>query len=117
MNTVNRTLSPMLNRSGSISPELGDQFKLWSLIAGIFALVAVGISILVRYHEPPIVLPMVLINASEVIILLAITSFFLQLDYATIAGLIAVLRTGIDQLVILTDEILHEGRVLHRTCI
>ena len=97
--------------SGSVSPELGGQFKMWCVIAGIFALVAVGISILVRYHEPAIVLPMVLINASEVIILLAITSFFLQLDLATIAGLIAVLGTGIDQLVILTDEILHEGKV------
>lgn len=97
--------------SGSVSPELGGQFKLWCVIAGIFALFAVGISILVRYHEPAIVLPMVLINASEVIILLAITSFFLQLDLATIAGLIAVLGTGIDQLVILTDEILHEGKV------
>lgn len=97
--------------SGSVSPELGGQFKLWCVIAGIFALIAVGISILVRYHEPAIVLPMVLINASEVIILLAISSFFLQLDLATIAGLIAVLGTGIDQLVILTDEILHEGKV------
>ncbi len=97
--------------SGSVSPELGDQFKMWCLLAGIFALIAVGISVLIRYHEPAIVLPMVLINASEVIILLAITSFFLQLDLATIAGLIAVLGTGIDQLVILTDEILHDGKV------
>ena len=97
--------------SGSVSPELGGQFKLWCVIAGLFALLAVGISILIRYREPGIVLPMVLINASEVIILLAVTSFFLQLDLATIAGLIAVLGTGIDQLVILTDEILHEGKV------
>lgn len=97
--------------SGSVSAELGETFKFWCLIAGIFALIAVGISIFVRYHEPAIVLPMVLINASEIIILLAITSFFLQLDLATIAGLIAVLGTGIDQLVILTDEILHEGKV------
>ena len=34
-----------------------------------------------------------------------------RLDLAAIAGLIAVLGTGIDQLVIITDEILHEGRV------
>ncbi|HWQ67723.1 MAG TPA: preprotein translocase subunit SecD [Methanospirillum sp.] len=97
--------------SGSVSPELGDQFKMWCVIAGIFALIAVGIAVFVRYHEAAIVLPMVMINASEIIILLAITSFFLQLDLATIAGLIAVLGTGIDQLVIITDEILHEGKV------
>lgn len=97
--------------SGSVSPELGDQFKFWSVLAGIFALVAVAISVYYRYREPGIVLPMVMINASEVIILLAATVFFLQLDLATIAGLIAVLGTGIDQLVIITDEILHEGKV------
>lgn len=97
--------------SGSVSPELGDQFKFWSVLAGIFALIAVGISVYIRYREPGIVLPMVMINASEVIILLASTVFFLQLDLATIAGLIAVLGTGIDQLVIITDEILHEGKV------
>ena len=97
--------------SGSVSAELGEQFKMWCLIAGIFALIAVGISIFLRYHEPSIVLPMVMINASEIIILLAITTFFIQLDLATIAGLIAVLGTGIDQLVIITDEILHEGKV------
>jgi preprotein translocase subunit SecD len=55
---------------------------------------------------------MVLINASEIIILLGFVSLIgFQLDLPTIAGLIAVLGTGIDQLVILTDEILHEGKV------
>ena len=34
-----------------------------------------------------------------------------QLDLAAIAALIAVLGTGIDQLVIITDEVMHEGRV------
>ncbi len=97
--------------SGSVSPELGDQFKFWSVLAGVFALLAVAVSVFLRYREPGIVFPMVLINGSEIIILLAFTTFFMQLDLATIAGLIAVLGTGIDQLVIITDEILHEGKV------
>lgn len=97
--------------SGSVSPELGDQFKFWSVLAGIFALIAVALNIFIRYREPGIVFPMVLINSSEIIILLAFATFFMQLDLATIAGLIAVLGTGIDQLVIITDEILHEGKV------
>ena len=33
------------------------------------------------------------------------------MDLPTIAGLIAVVGTGIDQLVVITDEILHEGKV------
>jgi preprotein translocase subunit SecD len=40
-----------------------------------------------------------------------VARFIQQLDLASIAGLIAVLGTGIDQLVVITDEVLHEGRV------
>ena len=43
--------------------------------------------------------------------LLGIAVFIQQLDLAAIAALIAVLGTGIDQLVIITDEVMHEGRV------
>jgi preprotein translocase subunit SecD len=81
------------------------------LLAGLFAVITVGIVIYLRYREPGIVLPMMAINCSEIIILLGIARFIQQLDLASIAGLIAVLGTGIDQLVIITDEILHEGKV------
>jgi preprotein translocase subunit SecD len=97
--------------SGTVPALMGDQFKTMSLYAGIFALITVGAVVFYRYREPAIVAPMVLINASEVVILLGIARFIQQLDLASIAGLIAVLGTGIDQLVIITDEILHEGRV------
>ena len=97
--------------SGSMSAELGGQFKFWCVIAGLFALIAVAIAVFFRYGEPSIVLPMVAINASEILILLGFASIMMQLDLATIAGLIAVLGSGIDQLVIITDEILHEGKV------
>jgi preprotein translocase subunit SecD len=98
--------------SGGVSAPLGERYKMMSLLAGIFALITVGIVIYYRYREPSIVLPMVLINASEIIILLGFISLIrFQLDLPTIAGLIAVLGTGIDQLVVITDEILHEGKV------
>ena len=98
--------------SGSVSASLGEHFKTMSLLAGILALITVGIVIYFRYREPSIVLPMVLINASEIVILLGFISLIrFQMDLPTIAGLIAVLGTGIDQLVVITDEILHEGKV------
>jgi preprotein translocase subunit SecD len=98
--------------SGSVSAALGEHFKMMSLLAGILALVTVGLVIFLRYREPGIVLPMVLINASEIVILLGFISLIrFQMDLPTIAGLIAVLGTGIDQLVVITDEILHEGKV------
>jgi len=98
--------------SGGVTAPLGERYKMTALLAGIFALLMVGLVIYYRYREPVIVLPMVMINASEIIILLGFISLIrFQMDLPTIAGLIAVLGTGIDQLVIITDEILHEGKV------
>jgi preprotein translocase subunit SecD len=98
--------------SKTIEAERGAQNKAVSLIAGILALITVGFVIYYRYREPGIVLPMVLINTSEMVILLGfIAAIRFQMDLPTIAGLIAVLGTGIDQLVVITDEILHEGKV------
>jgi preprotein translocase subunit SecD len=97
--------------SSFIPAPLSEKFKAMSILAGVVALIAVGLVIFYRYREPSIVLPMVCINASEIIILLGIARFIQQLDLASMAGLIAVLGTGIDQLVIITDEILHEGKV------
>lgn len=98
--------------SGGVSAPLGERYKMVAILAGLFALLTVAFVIFYRYREPGIVLPMVLINASEIVILLGfIAAIRFQLDLPTIAGLIAVLGTGIDQLVIITDEILHEGKV------
>ena len=97
--------------SGSVPAALGEQFKITVLLAGIIALLAVGVMVYYRYREPSIVLPMLAVNFAEIVILLGISRFIIQLDLATIAGLIAVVGTGIDQLIIITDEVLHEGRV------
>jgi preprotein translocase subunit SecD len=98
--------------SGGTSAPLGERYKAMTLLAGVLALITVGFVIYYRYREPSIVLPMILINASEVLILLGFIALIrFQMDLPTIAGLIAVLGTGIDQLVIITDEILHEGKV------
>ncbi|MDU9375661.1 Protein translocase subunit SecD [Methanocorpusculaceae archaeon Sp1] len=97
--------------SGSTSATLGDYFKIVCLIAGIAALAAVAIMVYLRYRVIEIVLPMIATNVAEIIILLGIAVFIQQLDIAAIAALIAVLGTGIDQLVIITDEVVHEGKV------
>ncbi len=97
--------------SGSTSAVLGDYFKVVCLIAAIAALAAVALMVYLRYRTPEIVLPMIATNVSEIIILLGIAVFIQQLDIAAIAALIAVLGTGIDQLVIITDEVMHEGHI------
>ena len=104
-------MSALPGPGGSRAP-MGERYKEMALLAGLFALVTVGFVIYYRYREPSIVLPMVLTNMSEIVILLGFISLIrFQMDLPTIAGLIAVLGTGIDQLVVITDEILHEGKV------
>jgi preprotein translocase subunit SecD len=96
---------------GQVSAPLGDYFKFMCLVAGLLAILTVGVVIYYRYREPSIVLPMMGTTLSEVIILLGIARYIQQLDLASIAAIIAVVGTGIDQLVVITDEVLHEGKV------
>jgi len=101
--------------TSTIPAPLGEHFTRMCVYAFIAAALAVGVVIFYRYREPAIVLPMMGVNLSEIVILLGIAAVIQQqLDLAAIAGLIAVLGTGIDQLVIITDEVLHEGKVPSR---
>ena len=96
---------------GQVSAPLGEYFKVMSLVALVIAVLTVGLVVYLRYREPAIVLPMIGTNFAEIIILIGVARFIQQLDLTSIAALIAVVGTGIDQLVIITDEVLHEGRV------
>ncbi len=97
--------------SSSVTAERGGFIKTVCIVAAIIGLLAVAVMVYYRYREPSIVVPMILINLSEIVILLGVARYIQQLDLASIAGLIAVIGTGIDQLVVITDEVLHEGRV------
>jgi preprotein translocase subunit SecD len=55
---------------------------------------------------------MVSTSISEVIMILGFAAAIgWQLDLASIAGIIAAIGTGIDHLVIITDEVLYEGKL------
>ncbi len=96
--------------SGQVSAELGSKFKEQVLIAGIIALILVAIVVGLRYKQPNIIIPMLATSFSEVIIILGFTVLVgFQLDLPTITGIIAVIGTGIDHLIIITDEVLAGG--------
>ena len=98
-----------------ISPDQGAEFRLLSLIAGIFAVLAVSGAIFARYREIRVAAPMLLTAMSELVILLGFAAGVgYPLDLAVIAGFIAVVGTGVDDLVIIADEILTEGGVESR---
>jgi preprotein translocase subunit SecD len=98
--------------SGQVSAALGKQFKIQMVIAGLIALLAVAGTVFYRYREKRIVLPMVATSSSEVVMMLGIWSLAgWQLDLASLAGIIMVIGTGVDQLVIITDELIRGGEV------
>jgi preprotein translocase subunit SecD len=97
--------------SGEVPAYLGAKFKEGSVIAGLAALLLVALVVLLRYQEGKIVLPLFFTLLSEVILILGFAAAISwQLDLPSIAGIIAVIGTGVDQLVIISDEVISGGR-------
>ena len=95
-----------------LEPSLADEFRFLSLVVAIFAALAVAGMVYWRYRDPRVAVPMLLTASSEVIILLAFAVIVpIPLDLAHIAGFIAVLGTGVDDLVIIADEIMQRGDI------
>ncbi|MBN1377314.1 hypothetical protein JW949_03225 [Candidatus Woesearchaeota archaeon] len=93
----------------TLSPLLGEDFLKNVLFIGVLALVSVIIVITLRYRKLIIALPIALTMVSEVIIILGVASMISwNLDLVAIAGIIIAVGTGVDDLIIITDETLNE---------
>jgi len=96
----------------TLLPAVAERFKLFSLLAGLVAYLAVSVVVFIRYGSPRVAGPMLATAAAEVFLLLGFASAIgLALDLSHIAGFIAVIGTGVDDLIIIADEILQEGKV------
>jgi len=97
--------------SGQVEATLGQGFLKGAIIIGLIAMMIVSLVVYNRYKRPEIAIPMVMTSFSEVILLVGLSVIIRQdLDLASIAGIIAVIGTGIDHLVIITEEVVHEGK-------
>lgn len=97
----------------TISPTLGEDFLQSAMIAGIAAIAGVSLVIFVRYRKLKIVLPLIIFSLSEVVIILGIAVLIgWTIDIAAIAGIIAVVGTGVDSQIIIVDQALKGERVL-----
>ncbi|MDW7777180.1 MAG: preprotein translocase subunit SecD [Methanosarcinales archaeon] len=98
--------------SGQVPASLGSQFKELTAIAGLLAIITVSFIVFLRYRRKEIMLPMIITSLSEVVMILGFASAVKwQLDLPAITGIIAVIGTGIDHLVVITDEVLYEGKL------
>ncbi len=90
----------------NISPKLGREFISGAAIIGLFSMLSIVLILFLRYRESSVILPMFLVMLSEVIILLgfaALTSW--SLDSAAVAGILVAVGTGVDDLIVIMDEI------------
>ncbi len=94
-----------------ISPRLGEGFKTQALYAGIGALIAVFLIVYFHYRNLKIAVPVASTSLFEAIIILGFAALIQwNLDLPSIAGIIAAIGTGVDQQVVITDELLGGGR-------
>ena len=92
----------------TISPSLGQAFINNILFIGLLATLVVGLIILIRYRKLKIVIPMIITILSEIFIILGLAALFkYNLDVAAIAAILASVGTGVDNQIMITDEVIH----------
>ncbi len=94
-------------RSESISAVLGKAFVSNSILIGILAIIAVTIVVFIRYRKLKIVIPVMFTSVAEVLIILGVSALMkINLDLSAVAGIIAAVGTGVDDQIVILDEIL-----------
>lgn len=90
-----------------VSASQGEEFRFFAFIIGALSTLAVAGVISLRYGRPKIAVPMLITAFAEVIIVLALAALLkYPIDIAVIAGLIAVIGTGVDDLIIIADRVI-----------
>lgn len=95
----------------SVSPLLGDEFLRNAMVAGFFALLAVGTNIFIRYRKLQIAVPIMIISLFELILVLGVAAIIgWNIDLAAVAGIIIAIGTGVDHQIVISDETLRGER-------
>lgn len=96
-------------KSDTISPVLGEEFVNNALLMGLIAIVMVTLVITLTYRKIKIAIPLMIVSFAEVLLLLGMAAFIgWNLDLSAIAGILAAVGTGVDDFIIVTDEILRK---------
>ena len=89
----------------TISPVLGQTFIKYLFLAGFLSLLAVALIVFIRYRNFKSSLAILFTSFSEVLIILGVAALIKwNLDLASIAGILIVIGTGVDQQIIMMDE-------------
>lgn len=90
----------------SISPGVGEEFVKNVLSVVLYAILAVGIVLGIRYRHVSILALIMATMLSEVFIILGFAAFVgWNIDLAAIAGILVAVGTGVDDQIVITDEV------------
>jgi len=94
-------------KTDNISPVLGEEFIKNAMLIGVIAILAVALTVFIRYRRLVISIPMIITMTSEAIIILGIAALIgWNIDLAAIAGIIIAIGTGVDDQIVIADETL-----------
>ena len=97
-----------------ISPVFGEEFLKEIILIAVIAQACVAAIIFLRYRNPKIAIPMIIVSASEVIIILGIACWInWTIDLPSLAGIIAIVGTGVDAQIMIVDEIISGRRKIY----
>ena len=97
----------------TISATLGKEFLQNVMLVGVIAIFAVITIVVIRYRQVKVIIPMTFALISEIVLILGFAALVgWNLDLAAIAGIIVMAGTGVNHLVIITDEALKGEAVL-----
>ncbi len=93
------------------SPIQGFDFLFKAAITGLIVLCVVSVIIFLRYRTPKLSLAIIFTAVVEAFITTTLTSSLGgNIDLAAIAGIIAAVGTGVDDQIVITDELLRGGQ-------
>ncbi len=96
-------------KTDTISPSLGEEFVRNAMLIGLVAILAVSLVVFVRYRKWQVSVPMLVSLLCEIVLLLGMASLIgWNIDLAAIAGIIIAVGTGVDHLIIITDDVLRQ---------
>ncbi len=102
-------VSVIVGTPTSTAPTLGKNALDISAIALISAVVLISLYITIRYRRVFLVVPILLTTLMELFIIVSIIGLVGTIDLSAFAGMIAVVGTGVDAQIIITDEMLSKG--------
>ena len=93
----------------TIPATLGQYFLYVSGVTGLVAIACVSLFIVVRYRKIFLIAPILITTVMELFIIVSIIGLVGTIDLSAVAGMIAVVGTGVDAQIIITDELLGRG--------